>query len=201
MKKHILASIIAFSLLPITTYAISLHEIESNSDQYVFLIQNKASVTYVSNNSIQSLRYSPPYYSLCGKFYGVSYIDNIILECDLTVCYNKDEGTKYNNRMIDKISDTISQNLSSSNTQDDFNNQMETSIKSIYNNDTDTDNGMIAKINRVREFDFDGNLITEFSPDTIENISINTPTYHVANYMFHKYYNEYFVSNLGINTY
>lgn len=197
--KRLLTALIPVALVPLSCFAISLDELKSNPDQYVFVCQNKDSDCYVNINSIKSLRYSPPYYALSTISYGVSYIDKMIFESSFTVYYDHNEGDKYNTRIREKIHQSFSRNLSQSKSSEDFDQRMETAIRMIRGSDDNT--GMSTSFDSVNVFDFDGNLISQIPSFSQANVSPNTPTYHQANFIYYKYYNEYFVDRLGVETY
>ncbi len=99
MIKRLLATLFPLVFMPYMIFAISLGTIQKNPSQYKKVFEDAAWTTYVDTNSIESLRYSPPYYTLKAKFYNISYseedekikliIQSIYKNSGMTCCINK----------------------------------------------------------------------------------------------------------------
>lgn len=65
MNKHLLvASLIPSSLAPLIASAISLNELQSDPNRYIVIDEDKTYTIYIDSNSIESIRYYPPYYTM-----------------------------------------------------------------------------------------------------------------------------------------
>ena len=77
MKRLFLFFFLLLSI-PFHTSAISLQEIQNNPQQYQMIYQNAEYALFVDSDSIESLRYSPPYYTLKCTAYHVDYLQDVI---------------------------------------------------------------------------------------------------------------------------
>lgn len=83
MIKRLLATLFPIVFMPYMIFAISLGTIQNNPSQYEKVFENAERTVYVDTNSIESLRYSPPYYTLKAKFYNISYSAERIIEYNM----------------------------------------------------------------------------------------------------------------------
>ncbi len=87
MKRLFLFFFLLLSI-PFHTSAISLHELQDNPQQYQMVAQNSKFAIFVDSGSIESLRYSPPYYTLKCTYYIVDYLRDCILSSTANINYN-----------------------------------------------------------------------------------------------------------------
>ena len=88
MIKRLLATLFPIVFMPYMIFAISLGTIQNNPSQYKKVFENAAWTVYVDTNSIEPLRYSPPYYTLKSKLYTVFYSGNNILDYTIAIDYD-----------------------------------------------------------------------------------------------------------------
>ncbi len=178
--KRLLSALAAAVLAPFSTFAISLSDITDNPDQYQKISENMEWVTYIDVNSIESLRYSPPYYTMRVNIYSVSFPNNLILE--QTSIYNYD----YNRSMetIMKQIYTENQKYSLHQTSE----QLTQKINSAINSNT----GIQVNETNTIFWDLNGNLIQEKPTSTSQTVEANSVGYSIAEAIFNKYYNQYF---------
>lgn len=177
MKKMLLA-LITLSLIPLASFAISLDELQSNSDEYVPVSQTQRSTTYVDKYSIDSLRYAPPYYNIKSTVYVVTYATDRILSGELTVSYDY-------NKNLDKTTDKIiaaNPHIS----------------KAEYIAMLPTmDSGCNCTWENLTAWSFDGSILYYHDPIYNKMAEVNSSFYHAANYMFFQCYNQYFNPKLN----
>ncbi|KXB94140.1 hypothetical protein HMPREF3191_00044 [Veillonellaceae bacterium DNF00626] len=87
MKQLFLFFFLLLSI-PFNTSAISLQEIQNNPQKYQLIRQTSKYAAFVDASSIESLRDSPPYYTLKCKAYMVNYLRDFISSNIITVSYN-----------------------------------------------------------------------------------------------------------------
>ena len=87
MKRLFLFFFLLLSI-PFNTSAISLDELQDNPQQYQLIRQNAEFAIFVDSDSIESLRYSPPYYTLKCTFYLVDYLQDIIGSFTMNISYD-----------------------------------------------------------------------------------------------------------------
>lgn len=176
MKKFIIAFLLLASIHA-TAFSISLDELQNAPDQYVKVKENQSYAVYVDPNSIQSLRYSPPYYTLKGDIYIVAYANGSINECNTIFNYDYDKSSK---ELIKQIRRRYG-NLSG---------------KPLYDKMwevVEVDSGITgSQIENSCIYKLDGTLITRWPALREVKIPIMSPLSFAANYIFYKYYNEYF---------
>lgn len=176
MKKIIIAFLLLASIHA-TAFSISLNELKNAPEQYVMVKENQSYATYVDPNSIQSLRYSPPYYTLKGDTYIVSYADGSINKCKTIFNYDYDKSSK---ELIKQIRRQYG-NLSG---------------KPLYDKMwevVEVDSGITgSEIENSCVYKFDGTLITRCPAQREVKIPIMSPLSFAANYIFYRCYNEYF---------
>ena len=164
MKQLFLFFFLLLSI-PFNTSAISLDELQANPQQYQMIWQNAEYAIFVDSDSIESLRYSPPYYTLKCTAYHVDYLQDVI---DLfTININYDISHR------------------------DFNpNKEKTSELGIYISDHYEDTWLL-----------NGNYQSSDSFVNNRNCDIDSPNYHIANYLFYKAYGEYYGPQFGNTLY
>ena len=87
MKQLFLFFFLLLSI-PFHTSAISLQEIQNNPQQYQMIYQNAEYALFVDSDSIESLRYSPPYYTLKCTAYHVDYLQDVIELFTININYD-----------------------------------------------------------------------------------------------------------------
>ena len=87
MKRLFLFFFLLLSI-PFHTSAISLQEIQNNPQKYQMIYQNAKCAFFVDSGSIESLRYSPPYYTLKCTYYSVDYLRDYIFSSTMNISYN-----------------------------------------------------------------------------------------------------------------
>ena len=176
MKKFIIAFLLLASIHT-TAFSISLDELQNAPDQYVKVKENQSYAAYVDLNSIQSLRYSPPYYTLKGDIYLVAYVDGYINKCNTIFNYDYDKSSK---ELIKQIRRRYG-NLSG---------------KPLYDKMwevVEVDSGITgSEIENSCVYKLDGTLITRWPAQREVKIPIMSPLSFAANYIFYRCYNEYF---------
>lgn len=162
MKRLFYMSLL-FIFMPLSIFAISLAEINNNPERYKLICETSEFASFVDIDSIESLRYSPPFYTLKFTEYGIVYSDSIILEQKETINY---DITK---RKISHQKKTIG------------------------------DYGIKTTTNYTKAYDFNGNFIfsNEF-PKSSETSSSMSPISFMANYVFYKYYDEFYFPDFAI---
>lgn len=176
MKKFIIAFLLLASIHA-TAFSISLDELQNAPEQYVMVKENQSCAVYVDTNSIQSLRYSPPYYTLKGDTYIVTYANESIYKCNTVYNYDYNKsseelikqirrqyGNLYGKPLYDKMWEVVK-----------------------------VDSGItVSEIENSCVYKLDGTLITRWPAQREVKIPIMSPASFAANYIFYKYYNEYF---------
>lgn len=164
MKRLFLFFFLLLSI-PFHTSAISLDELQDNPQQYQMIYQNSKYTLFVDSGSIESLRYSPPYYTLKCTTYSVAYLGGYIFSSTANISYN------------------ISHR--------DFNpNKRKMSELGIYSSIHDEDT-----------WSLNGNYHLYEPKSDNSDCDINSPVYHIANYLFYKAYDEYYGPQFGNTLY
>ncbi len=182
MKNYLLPLLASLMFLPMPTSAISLSELQNDPTRYVVIDEISFGTLYVDTNSIQSIRYTPPYYTISGKIYEVGYNDNIIIETNLIVNYDYD--LRFTTQDIVSV---VNQNPNLPGYA--LINKVCTAIE---NRDSLSAGSASTSFWRL-----DGSYISDEDASPIERISAGSPIYFAANYFFYKCYNEYFEPQLG----
>lgn len=155
-------------LIPITSNAISLNDIHNSPNQYTLVYSDEKIEEYVDANSIESIRYAPPYYVINANTLIVSYQHNIIMQTNETFFYN------YDNNIRALLKSGMS--------------------KQELANRINMDTGVKYKVNSTSFFNFDGSSFapTENLYQEPEIPGFLSPVYHSAMFAFYKTYNLYF---------
>ena len=185
MNKHLfITTLLSIALIPFTASAISLTELQNDPDRYKAVCENKEMTVYVDNDTISSLRYSPPFYSLSADVYIVSYGRGKIY--GETVAMNYDY-----NQNPDSIIDRIKAEHPHY-TQDQIIHYV--SVSSVTNSGI-----VISCSSKIQVWTLDGDLTFTYTGNGYSNkkAPISSPFYHAANYSFLKYYNKLFNANFS----
>ena len=149
MIKRLLATLFPLVFMPYMIFAISLGTIQNNPSQYEKVFENATFTAYVDPNSIESLRYSPPYYTLKAKFYHIDYSEDRILEFNIVFDYDYNYSLETMSKKIIKDYPYYSEAE-----------KIKLIIQSMYKN-----SGMTLCINKIRVETLDGSYIGTSSPD------------------------------------
>lgn len=163
--KQLFLFFFLFLSIPFNTSAISLDELQDNPQQYQMVDQSSKYAFFVDSGSIESLRYSPPYYTLKCTAYFVDYLRGYIFSTTTNISYNiSHRNFNPNKRKIYELGIYISDHLENIWS---LSGNYRPCHPSFNNNDGD----------------------------------INSPAYHVANYLFYKAYDEYYGPKFGNTLY
>ena len=164
MKQLFLFFFLLLSI-PFHTSAISLNELQDNPQQYQMVDQSSKRAFFVDSDSIESLRYSPPYYTLKCTCYDVDYLGGHIFSSTMNISYDISyQDFNPRKRKMSELGIYISEHCE--NTWS-LNGNYQPCHPWVSNNDGD----------------------------------INSPAYHIANYLFYKAYDEYYGPKFGITLY
>lgn len=185
MNKHLLiTTLLSIALIPFTASAISLTELQNNPDRYKAVCENKKSTIYVDNDTISSLRYYPPFYSLSADVYSVSYTNGNIIGGTFAMNYDYNQSPE---SIIDLIKaehpDYTPKQIS------DY------SAVLLFAN-----SGIVISSSKLQVWTLDGDLT--YTGDGLSNVKaqMTSPWYHATNYSFLKYYNKLFSVNISTPT-
>ena len=178
--KRLLAALIPLALAPLSTFAISLSEIQDNPQKYIKVVEDANAAFYVDVDSIKSLRYSPPYYTLQCSMLLVAYDANRILDFTETFNYDlkKSPGTRYRTYETSNSAYTEEQ------------------ILKMAWNDAKNDCGVIFSSAAGNFYDFDGAFLRESPPLRAEKAELGSNIYICADFMFNKYYGIDFTTGM-----
>ena len=156
-----------FILIPFSSNAISLDELRNNPIKYKLVYSDSLGDQYVNNDSINVIRYAPPYYIIKSTAYLVDYSNNAIAQLNSTYFYD------YNNN--------VSSTLEKSENKTEFTNKI---LKYA---------GIKYRIDSMPTYNFDGTAIsiTPYS-ESITTPALLSPAYTAAMFTFYKSYNKYF---------
>ena len=152
------------------SFAVSLQDIRDNPDIYKLVFSSAKEEEYIDINSIQSIRYAPPYYTINATAYAVYYNQGLITVYDNQYSYDLTRSL----RALVK-------------------NYPRESVISELKKDT----GLNWRAQRESVYDFDGILKMNV---TLDPTQINvfspchwaSPSYQAANFIFLQVYNMYF---------
>ncbi len=164
MKRLFLFFFLLLSI-PFNTSAISLDELQDNPQQYQMVDQSSKYAFFVDSGSIESLRYSPPYYTLKCTAYYVNYLQNLIILINMNINY--DISHQYFTPTKRKMSEL----------------------------------GIYSSRHYEDIWSFNGNFQPSSPFFGNDDCRINSPVYHVANYLFYKAYDEYYGPRFGNTLY
>ena len=177
MKKLLAA--LAFAVLgPLTSLAISIDEVNNNPERYKKLFENADGIVYVDTNSVESLRYSPPFYTMRGDTYLASYNRDFIARVTLTVDYDyKQSG------------DSLAQKVDTQNKQKIISKEQRQRqiILEIMKN-----SGMICSRTNIIGWHIDGTSPMKMKEAYNEPVTLKNWIYIPANYLFYQYYEQPF---------
>lgn len=175
MKKLILTFLLLL-ITPLTAFAISLNELQNNPDRYVSITEAQNATVYIDINSIKSLRYAPPYYTLQTKEYFVAYDLNSIGE--MTNIYNYD----YNQSSASLMEKIMKTNPLCS--DEEF---VKLVLDEAYKN-----SGITYGKTNIDYYDLNGIYITSENKSSTTKVDFLSNGYKMANFVFEKYYTTEF---------
>ena len=163
-------------LTPILSGAISLADIQNSPSTYIDVSNNQE--VFVDVTSIQSTRYVPPYYTLEAEVYSVS--GNSILESHYSVGYNYE-------RSYEGIKDHVTSN---------YPNLTDAERARQLNVEIQNNTGMYCTIQDVATYNLQGDLLNQVEGNYYrQDIAFMSPSYYIGNYLFYRYYNQFFLPN------
>lgn len=175
--NKIFSALTMLVLMPFSGFAISLDALQGNPEKYVKVSENQNSTSYIDADSIKSIRYSPPYYTLQGQTYLIVYGYANILETTVIVNYD-------NNRSLESLLNQL---------MDQHPNFTIPQISELSFTMLQRDCGMTLNATHMATYDLDGTLTYESEPEPdLTPIKFLSPYYHAANFMFEKYYGKKF---------
>lgn len=175
MKKLIFI-LLTLLTVPLTAFAISLDELQNNSNKYVNIYDTIDGTMYTDITSIKCIRYAPPYYTLQAKEYFIYYNFNLIGE--LTNTYNYD----YNQSCISLMEKILESNPLCS--EEEF-------IKSI-SDETDKNSGITYTRTNINYYNLDGLYKSSSNNIYTQKLDFLSNGYKMANFIFEKYYTTKF---------
>lgn len=176
MIKRLLAILFPIVFMPYMIFAISLGTIQNNPSQYEKVFENAAFTAYVDSNSIESLRYSPPYYTLKAKFYHIDYSEDRIFEINIVFDYDYNYSLETMSKKIIKDYPYYSEDE-----------KVKLLIQSM-----DKNSGMTLCINKTHVWTLDGSYIGTSPPDHRIKCNSRGGFYKLGSYIFSKYYDRPF---------
>ena len=176
MIKRLLATLFPIVFMPYMIFAISLGTIQNNPSQYEKVFENAERTVYVDTNSIESLRYSPPYYTLKAKFYNISYSAERIIEYNMVFDYD------YNYSL-----ETISKKIIKDYPYYSVDEKVKLLLQSM-----DKNSGMTCCINEAHLWTLDGSDTGTRSTYPRIKCVPHSLAYEAGLYMFFKYYDKPF---------
>lgn len=178
--KRLLATVAALILTPLTAFAISMNDLTSNPDQYKKIYEDANQIDYLDVYSVESLRYSPPYYTMRGHFYIASYSNNVIFDFILTADYNY-------NRSMNAMSKKLLAEERRTGRTISFDESYAEYLRQVA-----IDSGISINGTNVKRWDIDGNFIEDNLPMNGHKVDFNSVGRMWASQLFKQYYNETF---------
>ena len=91
MKKLFLL-ITIFSLFTMSAFAVSLDELRNSPERYKLVQSDSLDEEYIDINSINVMRYNPPYYTINATTYTVAYDKAVIMQLDNIFFYDYNQS-------------------------------------------------------------------------------------------------------------
>lgn len=175
MKKFLIALFLLL-IMPFPAFAISLTELQSNPDRYIVYAETPLETIYIDINSIKSIRYAPPYYTMQAKIFFVAYDLKFILEEESSYNYNY-------NRSFETLIKKQSQLNPSGNVNQ---------IIGLAKYEAEKDSGIIISNLTKNIYDFNGTYFNSGNPRYGIKAEFLSNVYRMANFIFKKYYSIQF---------
>lgn len=180
MIRKVLTILFTILIIPITTFAISLADLKNNPDRYKYVGETPDMAIYIDMNSVNSLRYSPPYYTLRGDSYEVYYTKNSIVRYSIIANYN------YYYSYVSTSKRIIEQ----------MNRNKETMDKNVFykrlNDQLSNNTGMKETSIHMTIWNIQGELLYDDADNKEIVLPYRSIGYFTAEEFFHKYYNQWF---------
>lgn len=176
MIKRLLATLFPVVFMPYMIFAISLGTIQNNPSQYKKVFENAAVTDYVDTNSIESLRYSPPYYTLKAKFYHIVYSEGMIIESNMVFDYDYNYSLETMSKKIVK----------------DYPYYSEAEKSKLLLQSMDKNSGMTYCVNEAHGWTLNGSAVGTTSLYHRVKCGPRIVAYKLGLYIFSKYYNKPF---------
>lgn len=157
------ASLIPSLLAPLIASTISLNVLQSDPNRYIVIDEDKTYTIYIDSDSIESIRYYPPYYTMQVKVFLVSYPDSNIGDSLYTINYD------YNHSVDDLIAKALKEDLTRS---------FEDCMKYVYR-EAMKNSGITFNTSSSACYDFKGNYLSPV-PSMSGDASYYSPIFHVA---------------------
>ena len=175
MLKKILMICFAFLCIPLGSMAISLPELQSDSNRYKQIGENISVTTFIDTYSIEQVQYDYPYCNLKATVYLVNYEKSYILEDTFACTYDY-------TRSFDALWETEAKN----------NKENPEQIRIAVINEAKKDPGIISRITKLNSYAFSGKLLDVFSRKDNSQFIVDSPYqsvgYCIADFIFMKYY-------------
>ena len=172
MKKLFLLLTI-FSLFSMSAFAVSLDELRNTPERYKLVQADSLNEQYIDINSINVMRYNPPYYTINATTYTVAYDKTVIMQLDNIFFYN------YNQSVNSLVKKFITPE------------EITARVKE--------DTGIKFQIKGAALFNYDGSIQETYHQYDLSNsmykplkAHIFSASYMSALYSFYKSYNMYF---------
>ena len=172
MKKLFLLLTI-FSLFTMSAFAVSLDELRNSPERYKLVQADSLNEQYIDINSINVMRYNPPYYTINATTYTVAYDKTVIMQLDNIFFYN------YNQSVNSLVKKFITPE------------EITARVKE--------DTGIKFQIKGAALFNYDGSIQETYHQYDLSNSMYNPLKAHIfsasymsALYSFYKSYNMYF---------
>lgn len=176
MKKLIVLLFVLLSI-PLSCSAISLSELQSNSERYKNIAETPNGGLYIDTNSIKSLRYTPPYYTMQAKSYITLYNISVILEDTVTYNYDYTRSFDYLIKKVNK------ENPSMPNQEKE----------KLLLHEVTINCGINSSFIDRSSYKFTGEFITAIENEYDKKINYRSGSFAAANYIFKKVYNQDFI--------
>lgn len=178
MKKTVTA-LAMLALMPLSSFAISLEELQNNPAKYVKIQEDISSTYYLEPATIKVLRSSFPYLTLQSKVYTVLYPGSFISESLYTTNYDE---------MQSLYSLTLIKRANTPNATDD-------ELVNYAIEEAKKDSGVSYSVKADYYYDFDGNLLSKgaVTPLGSGKVPFQTVLYALTNHIYYyhtqcKYY-------------
>lgn len=167
-------------LSPVTALAISMSDLTNNPNQYKKVHEDNDVITYIDTSSVESLRYSPPYYTMRCKYYMASYNRGAIYESTITVDY---DYARSMDTLVTKILDE-DRKMGIEETNDQ--------IYKKFDAEKYKDDGLRVSLTNIKRWTLDGQFKGDIPPSYGTTNHYNTRIGIVAAQLFKEYYHEAF---------
>lgn len=175
MKKTV-AALAMLALMPLSSFAISLAELQSDPARYVKTEDSPNATYYVDVTTIQSLKYAPPYYTLRATSYCVSPTLSMLFEEDLIIDYDHQRSWF-----------PLKEQVAALHPDWDEDRCFDEFLEEIQR-----DGGVSTTSQYVHFYELDGTLIEKRGKQATRKMPFDTLGFEVANIIFERCYGERF---------